>query len=89
MAIRVGINGFGRIGRSALKAALKANLFVPAAISDIKDLPTLAADESEDPLESSDALVRAKAGRSEVGFVHALSSSALLRGALLRSGREG
>src|SRR5512133_1701278 len=40
---KIAIHGFGRIGRSALKAALKANLFVPAAISDIKDLPTLAA----------------------------------------------
>ena len=40
---KIAIHGFGRIGRSALKAALKDNLFVPAAISDIKDLPTLAA----------------------------------------------
>jgi len=40
---RIAIHGFGRIGRSALKAALKRNLFVPSSISDIKDLPTLAA----------------------------------------------
>jgi glyceraldehyde 3-phosphate dehydrogenase len=39
----IAIHGFGRIGRSALKAALKEKLFVPAAISDIKDISTLAA----------------------------------------------
>lgn len=39
----IAIHGFGRIGRSALKAALLHNSFVPAAISDIKDLPILAA----------------------------------------------
>jgi len=40
---RIAIHGFGRIGRSALKAALAGDLFVPVSISDIKDLPTLAA----------------------------------------------
>jgi len=40
---RVAIHGFGRIGRSLMKVALKNNLFVPVSISDIKDLPTLAA----------------------------------------------
>jgi glyceraldehyde 3-phosphate dehydrogenase len=40
---KVAIHGFGRIGRSTLKAALRHNLFVPAVISDIKDLPTMAA----------------------------------------------
>jgi glyceraldehyde 3-phosphate dehydrogenase len=40
---RIAIHGFGRIGRSALKAALMHNLFVPVSISDIKDLGTLAA----------------------------------------------
>jgi glyceraldehyde 3-phosphate dehydrogenase len=40
---KIAIHGFGRIGRSALRAALQRDLFVPAAISDIKDLPTLAA----------------------------------------------
>ncbi|MBX3064587.1 MAG: glyceraldehyde 3-phosphate dehydrogenase NAD-binding domain-containing protein [Anaerolineae bacterium] len=38
----VAIQGFGRIGRSALKGALKHNLFSPVAISDVKDLKTLA-----------------------------------------------
>ena len=40
---RIAIHGFGRIGRSLMKAALKNNLFVPVSISDIKDVPTLAA----------------------------------------------
>ncbi len=40
---RVAIHGFGRIGRSLMKAALKDNLFTPVSISDIKDIPTLAA----------------------------------------------
>ena len=40
---KIAIHGFGRIGRSALKAALKKALFVPFSISDIKDAPTLAA----------------------------------------------
>jgi len=39
----IAIHGFGRIGRSTLKAALKHGLFVPISISDIKDAPTLAA----------------------------------------------
>lgn len=40
---KIAIHGFGRIGRSALKAALRDGLFVPFSISDIKDLPTLGA----------------------------------------------
>jgi len=40
---RVAIHGFGRIGRSLMKVALKNNLFVPVSISDIKDIGTLAA----------------------------------------------
>jgi glyceraldehyde 3-phosphate dehydrogenase len=40
---KVAIHGFGRIGRSLMKAALDAKLFTPVMISDIKDLPTLAA----------------------------------------------
>jgi glyceraldehyde 3-phosphate dehydrogenase len=40
---RIAIHGFGRIGRSTLKAALKGGLFVPFSISDVKDAPTLAA----------------------------------------------
>ena len=40
---KIAIHGFGRIGRSTLKVALKEGLFVPVSISDIKDIPTLAA----------------------------------------------
>jgi glyceraldehyde 3-phosphate dehydrogenase len=40
---RIAIHGFGRIGRSLMKAALKNNLFTPVSISDIAELPTLAA----------------------------------------------
>ncbi|MEP7287210.1 MAG: glyceraldehyde 3-phosphate dehydrogenase NAD-binding domain-containing protein [Chloroflexota bacterium] len=39
----IAIHGFGRIGRSALKVALKNNLFSPISISDIRDIPSLAA----------------------------------------------
>jgi glyceraldehyde 3-phosphate dehydrogenase len=39
----IAIHGFGRIGRTLLRIALERNLFTPKAISDIKDLPTLAA----------------------------------------------
>jgi glyceraldehyde 3-phosphate dehydrogenase (phosphorylating) len=39
----VAIYGFGRIGRSMLKTALKRSLFTPVAIADIRDLATFAA----------------------------------------------
>ena len=40
---RIAIHGYGRIGRSLMKVALKHKLFVPASISDIEDIGTLAA----------------------------------------------
>src|SRR3954449_12314325 len=40
---RIAIHGFGRIGRALLKAALRDNLFTPVAVSDVTELPTLAA----------------------------------------------
>src|SRR5215831_16170208 len=40
---RIAIHGFGRIGRSVMKVALKEDLFLPVSVSDIKDAPTLAA----------------------------------------------
>ena len=40
---RIAIHGFGRIGRSMLRVALKDNLFTPVSISDIRDIPTFAA----------------------------------------------
>ena len=39
----IAIHGFGRIGRSMLKAALKQNLFIPVSISNIRDLSTMVA----------------------------------------------
>jgi glyceraldehyde 3-phosphate dehydrogenase len=39
----IAIHGFGRIGRSLMRVALKQGLFVPVCISDIKDISTLAA----------------------------------------------
>jgi glyceraldehyde 3-phosphate dehydrogenase len=39
----IAIHGFGRIGRSLLRVALRDNLFSPVSISDIRDEPTLAA----------------------------------------------
>ena len=39
----IAIHGFGRIGRSLIKVALKHDLFVPVSISDIKDIRCLAA----------------------------------------------
>jgi len=40
---RIAIHGFGRIGRSLLRVALQRDLFTPLSISDIRDIPTLAA----------------------------------------------
>jgi glyceraldehyde 3-phosphate dehydrogenase len=39
----IAIHGFGRIGRSTLKAALSENLFVPISISDIRSAQSFAA----------------------------------------------
>jgi glyceraldehyde 3-phosphate dehydrogenase len=39
----VAIHGFGRIGRTLLRIALKDNLFTPVSVSDIRDIPTLTA----------------------------------------------
>ncbi|MHB8625199.1 MAG: type I glyceraldehyde-3-phosphate dehydrogenase [Aggregatilineales bacterium] len=40
---KIAIHGFGRIGRTALKIALRHNLWTPVSISDIRDIPTFAA----------------------------------------------
>ena len=40
---RVAIHGFGRIGRSVLRVGLQNDLFTPVSVSDIRDIPTLAA----------------------------------------------
>jgi glyceraldehyde 3-phosphate dehydrogenase len=40
---KIAIHGFGRIGRLAARSALSRGLFTPVSVSDITDLPTLAA----------------------------------------------
>jgi glyceraldehyde 3-phosphate dehydrogenase len=40
---KIAIHGFGRIGRSVLKAALRDNRFTPVSVSDIRDVPRFAA----------------------------------------------
>ena len=40
---KIAIHGFGRIGRTALKAAIREALWTPIAISDIRDAATFAA----------------------------------------------
>ena len=40
---KIALHGFGRIGRSALRAALQKNLWVPVSISDIRDPQSFAA----------------------------------------------
>lgn len=42
MGIRIGINGFGRIGRNVLRASLKEKSFDFVAVNDITDAKTLA-----------------------------------------------
>jgi glyceraldehyde 3-phosphate dehydrogenase len=40
---KIAIHGFGRIGRIAARSAMSRGLFTPVSVSDITDLPTLAA----------------------------------------------
>ena len=40
---KIAIHGFGRIGRVTARQAMHSNLFTPVAVSDIQDLPTMAA----------------------------------------------
>lgn len=40
---KIAIHGFGRIGRTALRIALQQKAFVPVSVSDIRDIPTMAA----------------------------------------------
>ena len=42
MAIRIGVNGFGRIGRNMLRAAVGRNDFEVVAVNDLTDAATLA-----------------------------------------------
>ena len=43
MAIKVGINGFGRIGRLAYRAMVKDPEIQVVAVNDLGDIPTTAA----------------------------------------------
>jgi glyceraldehyde 3-phosphate dehydrogenase len=40
---KIGVYGFGRIGRQFIRIALDNALFIPAAVADVKDIKTLAA----------------------------------------------
>jgi glyceraldehyde-3-phosphate dehydrogenase/erythrose-4-phosphate dehydrogenase len=42
MAIKLGINGFGRIGRLAFRASWKSKDIEVVAINDLTDAPTMA-----------------------------------------------
>jgi len=42
MAVKVGINGFGRIGRNVVRAALHRNDIEFVAVNDLTDTKTLA-----------------------------------------------
>ena len=63
---KIAIHGFGRIGRTLQRIGLERNLFTAAAISDIKDAPTLAALFQVDtnygvwpePVEADDSNIR-------------------------------
>src|SRR5688572_25529874 len=39
----IAIHGFGRIGRTLMRIGLERNLFTPVSVSDIRDIPSLAA----------------------------------------------
>ena len=53
MAVRVGINGFGRIGRNIMRAALGSTDIDFAAVNDLTNAKTLAHLLKHDRLESS------------------------------------
>jgi glyceraldehyde 3-phosphate dehydrogenase len=68
MTVRVGINGFGRIGRSYLRAALASKADVEVvAVNDITDVTTLASLLEWDSIAGHLDSVRAADDRIEVG----------------------
>ena len=77
---KIAIHGFGRIGRSALKAALQHDLFSPIAVSDIRDAQTFAALFAADsnygrwhePVESTDTSITI--GGREIQYINASES---------------
>jgi glyceraldehyde 3-phosphate dehydrogenase len=67
MKVRVGINGFGRIGRLAFRAALESKGVEIAAINDLTDAPTMAHLLRYDSVHGRlDAEVAARDGAIEV-----------------------
>ena len=42
MSVKIGINGFGRIGRNVFRAALKESTLEIVAVNDLTDAKTLA-----------------------------------------------
>ncbi len=69
MSIRLGINGFGRIGRMVLRATLKNPNVDVVAINDLTDSATIAHLLKYDSVHGKpDAVVKAKGNTIEVGF---------------------
>jgi glyceraldehyde 3-phosphate dehydrogenase len=74
---KVAIHGFGRIGRTLMRIGLERELFTPASISDIRDIPTLAALFAVDtnygrwpePVEAAEKGFRV--GRREIAYFNA------------------
>lgn len=78
---KIAICGFGRIGRTVTRAALSSQSFVPAVISDVQDLPTLAAVFAVDtdygcwpePVRANDGKIIV--GGREIAYVDASKTS--------------
>ena len=65
MGVRVGVNGFGRIGRVFFRAALQANDIEVVAVNDLADAKTLAHLLKHDSVHGTlDGEVRPRARRS-------------------------
>lgn len=77
---KIAIHGFGRIGRSTLKAALQNDLFSPISVSDIRDAQTFAALFAADsnygrwhePVESTDTTITI--GGREIQYINTSES---------------
>ncbi|HSH81743.1 MAG TPA: glyceraldehyde 3-phosphate dehydrogenase NAD-binding domain-containing protein [Herpetosiphonaceae bacterium] len=75
---KIAIHGFGRIGRTLTRIGLERDLFTPVAVSDIKDIPTLAALFAVDtnygrwpePVEAAERGFRI--GEREIGYFDTL-----------------
>jgi glyceraldehyde 3-phosphate dehydrogenase len=63
---KIGVYGFGRIGRQFLRIGLDRNIFIPAAVADVKDVKTLAALFSVDTIYGR---WKGTAATNEKGFV--------------------